>query len=151
MQSLMDGVAIILQSVLQVVLQPRLEHLSYEERLRELGCSVSRRNNWEGTSQCLSVSEGRVSRGWSQALLGHASQWDKRQQAEPDAQKVPPENEEELLYCAGGWALEQIALRGRVSLTESIPDLLDTILCRVLWDDPVWAGRLDQMTHWGPF
>ncbi|KAJ7400265.1 hypothetical protein BTVI_106861 [Pitangus sulphuratus] len=35
-----------------------------------------------------------------QALLGDAKQWGKRQQAETDGQKVPPECEEELLYCA---------------------------------------------------
>lgn len=28
---------------------------------------------------------------------------------------------------------------------------LDTILCHVLWDDPAWVWRLEQMTHCDPF
>ena len=45
-----------------------------------------------------------------------------RGQAETDAQKVPPEHEEEL-YCAGGQALEQVAQRGcGVSLTGDIQE-----------------------------
>lgn len=43
------------------------------------------------------------------ALLGGASLQEMRQWAETDAQEAPPEHEEELLYCAGARALEQIA------------------------------------------
>lgn len=64
-------------------------------------------------------------------LLGYPSTENKRQQAEPDAQAVPPEQEKELFYCAGDHALEQTAQKGcAVPLTGDIQDtVLDTILC----------------------
>lgn len=42
---------------------------------------------------CLQVSEGRVTSGWIQALLGGVKQKDKRQRAETDAQEIPPKYE----------------------------------------------------------
>lgn len=36
-------------------------------------------------------------------------------------------------------------------LLEILKHHLDTILCHVIWGGPVWVGRLDQKTHYGPF
>lgn len=47
-----------------------------------------------------------------QALLSGAGQWDKRQQAGTEAQEVPPEHQEEVPYCAGDRALEQVTQMG---------------------------------------
>lgn len=47
-----------------------------------------------------------------QGLLGDAGQWDKGQQAGTEAQEVPPEHQEEVPYCAGDTALEQVTQVG---------------------------------------
>lgn len=46
-----------------------------------------------------------------------------------DAQEVPPEYEEQPLSCVC-----------------DIQNMLDEMLCHVLWDDSALAGTLDQMT-----
>ena len=83
-----------------------------------------------------------------QALLGGASHQEMRQWAETDAQEAPAEHEEELLYCAGDHGLEQIVRGGcGASLTGGSQELLDALLCCVLWDDPLWS--LPTVTHCG--
>lgn len=67
-------------------------------------------------------------------------QQDKRQQGETEAQEIPAEHQEEFLYFACDWALEQIAQAGcGVSLTSQDVEIskngLDTFLCHVIWDD----------------
>lgn len=55
------------------------------------------------------------------AVLHAAKQWDKRREAEIDAQEFPPQYEGGLLFCVGHQALELIAQRGcGVSLSRAI-------------------------------
>ncbi|KAF4788853.1 hypothetical protein TURU_156666 [Turdus rufiventris] len=54
-----------------------------------------------------------------------------------DAQEVPPEYEEELLYCVGDCAQKQIAQTTVESPSlEMFKNSLDTILCQMFRDDP---------------
>jgi len=53
-----------------------------------------------------------VSGGWGQTLFSGAQQQDKGQWAQTEAQEVPSEHKEELLYPEGDGALEQAAQGG---------------------------------------
>ena len=60
-----------------------LEHLSYEERLRDLGLfSLEKRTAEGGSYQHLEILKGWVSGGWGQALFSGARGQDKRQWAQ---------------------------------------------------------------------
>ncbi|KAF4793622.1 hypothetical protein TURU_109773 [Turdus rufiventris] len=62
---------------------------------------------------------------------------------ETDAQEVPPEHEEELLYCEDEHGLEQTDQRGcEISSLEIFKNYLHEILCHVLQEDSALAGRL---------
>ncbi|TRZ18136.1 hypothetical protein HGM15179_008988 [Zosterops borbonicus] len=71
------------------------------------------------------------------ALLSGDMKHDTRQWAETDAQEVPPEHEEELYSAVTKhWnSLSREAVESP-SLLKPFRNRLDTILCRVLWDDP---------------
>jgi len=50
-----------------------LQHLSYEERLRELGLfSLNKKKAERGCCKCLQISQGWVSGGWGQTLFSGA-------------------------------------------------------------------------------
>jgi len=87
-----------------------LEHLSYEERLKELGLfQPGEEKAPRGPNIYLQISAGWVSGGWGQALFSGAQRQDKGQQAQTEAEEVLSEHEEELLPSEGDGALEQAA------------------------------------------
>ena len=53
-----------------------------------------------------------MSGGWGQTLFSGAQRQDKGQRAQTEAEEVPAEHEEELLYSEGDGALEQAAQGG---------------------------------------
>jgi len=91
-----------------------LRHLSYEERLRDLG--LLRLEKIEGGSyRHLQIPEVWESNRLSQALFNSAQRQNKGQQVQIGTQEVLPEREEELLYFEGYRALEQDVQRGCLS------------------------------------
>lgn len=132
--------------------------------------SISRRDNGDGTSS-MSINiwrEGvrRVDPGsaWSCQPVGQKAtgrNW---------YTEVLPETEEEVLHFAGDWALEQTAQKGRILLTENIPEPsgCNPVPCALGWhylsrelrsDDPLgslltwpilWLHRISYSRHFFP-
>jgi len=122
-----------------------LEHLSYEERLRELGlASLEEEKAERGPYKCLSISQGWVSEGWGQALFSGAQRQEKQQWAQTEAQEVPSEHEEELLHSEGDRALEQATHGGcGFSFSGGIQDPPGQGPVQPAVGDPASAGGLD--------
>jgi len=89
-----------------------LEHLSYEERLREQGLFSLKKRRLRGDLRNVHKYLKGVSGGWGQTLFSGAQRQDKGQWAQTEAQEVPSEHEEELLPSEGDGALEQVAQEG---------------------------------------
>ena len=85
-----------------------LEHLLRGE-VEGAGLVQPEAKDERGPHVCLQISAGWVSGGWGQTLFSGAQWQDKRQQAQTEAQEVPAEHEEELIYSEGEGALEQAA------------------------------------------
>jgi len=71
-----------------------LEHLCYEERLRELGLSP-------GEEKAPGERKVLLQRGWSQALLSGAQCQHQRLWAQTETQEVPSEHQQTLLHREG--------------------------------------------------
>ena len=74
-----------------------------------------------------------MSRGWGQTLFSGAQRQDKGQQAQTEAEEVPAEREEELLYSEGDRALNRLP-RGAVDSPslDIFKTCLDKVLCSLL-------------------
>ena len=93
-----------------------------------------------------------MSRGKDQTPFSGAQWQDEGQQAQTEAQEVPSEYEEKLLYFECARALEQAAQRGcGVSFSGDIKNLPKPIPVWSALGEPALAGRLDEMISRGHF
>jgi len=93
-----------------------------------------------------------VSGGQGQTLSSGAQRQDKGQWAQTETEEVPAEQEEELLSSEGDGALAQAAQGGcGVSFSGDIPAPPGRGPVQPTLGDPASAGRLDWVTHRGPF
>jgi len=110
-----------------------LEHLSYEERLRELGL-FSLEKAERGPHKCLEISAGWGSGGWGQTLSSGAQRQDKRQRAQTEAQKFQLNMRKNFfpLRVTEHWNSLPREVVESPSL-EIFHTCLDKVLCSLLW------------------
>ena len=122
----------------------KLEYFFYEWKgWGNWACSDSRKDNSS------SVTTGIWRDGVKRMDPGSAQQCPAiAQEAETDAQEVPLEHEEEYFYCASDHRVPRESVDS--PSLEIFHTCLDAIPCQVAWDNPAWAGKLDQMTCCGP-
>lgn len=125
-----------------------VEHLSFKFRLGELG-QFSLQKRWLNVYQCIQVSRGRV---WSQAFLSGASNRVRYNRKTLMHMKFHPNMGKNSFTV---WVTENCNRLPREVIKSPSQEILknhvDELMFNVLWDDPAWAGGLDQTTHCGPF
>lgn len=96
------------------------------------------------------VSEERMLKGWTRLFSVVPSNSTRDNEQKLMHRKFPLNMKKNLTMWVT--ALEQIAREAVYSLSLDIfKHHLDSIPCNVPQDDPIWATRWDQMTHWGHF
>lgn len=111
-----------------------LDHLSFEERLQELGLfSLEERIEQYLINACKYLKAGDILRRWCLIFFSDAQLEDEELWLSTKTQEVSHQHEEEILCTQGIQELEQAAQGGHgVSLSGDIPKHLIVFLCHLL-------------------
>ena len=115
-------------------------------------CSAGEEKAQEGSHWlCVQTSEGRVQRGWSQALFSGARWQHQRQWAQAEEEEAVWTPGNIFFYCEGDQALAQVSQRGcEVSIIGGVQKLPGHGPGKHALGCPPWVGWLNQTTSRGP-
>lgn len=101
--------------------------------------------------QGISISDGRVQRRLSQALLRDA-QWQWAQSKTLQSKNLPSEYQETFFCCHGDWAVTNLALGAHgISFLRETQKLCDCGLWPSSFSGSAWAGELGPVDIWWSF